>query len=30
MSVLEDTGILPRYSVALERAGRLFGVSDRQ
>jgi ferrous iron transport protein B len=29
MSVLEDTGILPRYSVALERAGRLFGVSGQ-
>ena len=29
MSVLEDTGILPRYSVALERVGRLFGVSGQ-
>lgn len=29
MSVLEDTGLLPRYSVALERAGRLFGVSGQ-
>ncbi len=29
MSVLEDTGILPRYSVALERVGGLFGVSGQ-
>ncbi len=29
MSVLEDTGLLPRYSVALERAGRLFGISGQ-
>jgi ferrous iron transport protein B len=29
MSVLEDTGILPRYSIALERAGRLLGVSGQ-
>ncbi len=29
MSVLEDTGLLPRYSVALERVGRLFGVSGQ-
>lgn len=29
MSILEDTGLLPRYSVALERVGRLFGVSGQ-
>ncbi|MGS0746670.1 FeoB small GTPase domain-containing protein [Syntrophomonas erecta subsp. sporosyntropha] len=29
MSLLEDTGLLPRYSVALERVGRLFGVSGQ-
>lgn len=29
MALLEDTGLLPRYSVALERAGRLFGVSGQ-
>ncbi len=29
MSVLEDTGLLPRYSVALERVGSFFGVSGQ-
>jgi len=29
MSIMEDTGLLPRYSVALERVGRLFGVSGQ-
>lgn len=29
MSIVEDTGLLPRYSVALERVGRLFGVSGQ-
>jgi len=29
MSIIEDTGLLPRYSVALERVGRLFGVSGQ-
>ncbi|MDD3888430.1 MAG: FeoB small GTPase domain-containing protein [Syntrophomonadaceae bacterium] len=29
MSILEDTGLLPRYSVALERVGSLFGVSGQ-
>lgn len=29
MSVLEDTGLLPRYSVALERIGSFFGVSGQ-
>ena len=29
MSLLEDTGLLPRYSVALERVGRLFGLSGQ-
>lgn len=29
MAVLEDTGLLPRYSVALERFGRLFGISGQ-
>ncbi len=29
MSILEDSGLLPRYSVALERVGRLFGVSGQ-
>lgn len=29
MSILEDSGVLPRYSVALERVGRLFGVSGQ-
>lgn len=29
MSLLEDTGLLPRYSVALERVGSLFGVSGQ-
>jgi len=29
MSILEDTGLLPRYSVALERAGSFFGVSGQ-
>ncbi|MGE5454409.1 MAG: nucleoside recognition domain-containing protein, partial [Methylocystaceae bacterium] len=29
MSLLEDTGLLPRYAVVLERAGSLFGVSGQ-
>ncbi|MDD3890397.1 MAG: ferrous iron transporter B [Syntrophomonadaceae bacterium] len=29
MALLEDTGLLPRYSVALERAGSIFGVSGQ-
>jgi len=29
MALLEDTGLLPRYSVALERFGHLFGVSGQ-
>lgn len=29
MVILEDTGLLPRYSVALERVGNLFGVSGQ-
>ncbi len=29
MAILEDSGFLPRYSVALERVGRLFGVSGQ-
>ncbi|HPF21589.1 MAG TPA: FeoB small GTPase domain-containing protein [Syntrophomonas sp.] len=29
MAVLEDTGLLPRYSVAMERFGQLFGVSGQ-
>ncbi|MDD2620973.1 MAG: FeoB small GTPase domain-containing protein, partial [Syntrophomonadaceae bacterium] len=29
MAVLEDTGLLPRYTVALERAGSLIGVSGQ-
>lgn len=29
MALLEDTGLLPRYSVAMERFGRLFGVSGQ-
>ncbi|SHG87417.1 ferrous iron transport protein B [Thermosyntropha lipolytica DSM 11003] len=29
MSVIEDTGLLPRYSVALERIGSFFGVSGQ-
>ncbi|MDD3853899.1 MAG: ferrous iron transporter B [Syntrophomonadaceae bacterium] len=29
MSLLEDTGLLPRYSVALERVGRVFGLSGQ-
>jgi len=29
MAVLEDTGLLPRYSVALERIGSFFGVSGQ-
>jgi len=29
MSIVEDTGILPRYSVALERIGKFFGVSGQ-
>ena len=29
MALLEDTGILPRYSVALERVGRIFGLSGQ-
>ncbi|MEQ8237262.1 MAG: ferrous iron transport protein B [Syntrophomonadaceae bacterium] len=29
MALLEDTGLLPRYSVALERVGSLFGVSGQ-
>ncbi len=29
MAILEDTGLLPRYSVALERFGRLFGISGQ-
>lgn len=29
MALLEDTGLLPRYSVALERVGRLFGLSGQ-
>ena len=30
MALLEDTGILPRYSVALERVGRILGFLDRR
>jgi ferrous iron transport protein B len=29
MAILEDTGLLPRYSVALERVGSLFGLSGQ-
>lgn len=29
MALLEDTGLLPRYSVALERFGNFFGVSGQ-
>ena len=29
MAMLEDTGLLPRYSVALERLGSFFGVSGQ-
>ncbi len=29
MALLEDTGLLPRYSVALEQLGHLFGVSGQ-
>lgn len=29
MAILEDTGLLPRYSVALERVGSLFGFSGQ-
>ncbi|MGE5380763.1 MAG: FeoB small GTPase domain-containing protein [Methylocystaceae bacterium] len=29
MSLLEDTGLLPRYAVVLERVGSLFGVSGQ-
>jgi len=29
MAILEDTGLLPRYSVALEKVGSLFGVSGQ-
>jgi ferrous iron transport protein B len=29
MSLLEDTGLLPRYSVALERVGSFLGVSGQ-
>lgn len=29
MSVLEDTGLLPRYSVALERVGSFLGISGQ-
>lgn len=29
MALLEDTGLLPRYSVALERLGHFFGVSGQ-
>ncbi len=29
MSLLEDTGLLPRYSVVLERVGSLFGLSGQ-
>ncbi len=29
MAILEDTGLLPRYTVALERAGNLLGVSGQ-
>ncbi|MEN6349197.1 MAG: FeoB small GTPase domain-containing protein [Syntrophomonas sp.] len=29
MAILEDSGLLPRYSVSLERVGRLFGVSGQ-
>lgn len=29
MALLEDSGLLPRYSVALERFGHLFGVSGQ-
>jgi ferrous iron transport protein B len=29
MAILEDTGLLPRYSVALERLGSLFGFSGQ-
>lgn len=29
MAVLEDTGLLPRYSVAMERVGRIFGLSGQ-
>lgn len=29
MALLEDTGLLPRYAVVLERAGKLLGVSGQ-
>lgn len=29
ISLLEDTGLLPRYSVALEKVGSIFGVSGQ-
>lgn len=29
MALLEDSGLMPRYSVALERFGHLFGVSGQ-
>ncbi|MDD4801734.1 MAG: ferrous iron transport protein B [Syntrophomonas sp.] len=29
MAILEDTGLLPRYSVALERLGSVFGLSGQ-
>ncbi len=29
MAILEDTGLLPRYSVALERVGSMFGLSGQ-
>ncbi|HQA07444.1 MAG TPA: ferrous iron transporter B [Syntrophomonadaceae bacterium] len=29
MALLEDSGILPRYSVALDRVGRMFGLSGQ-
>ena len=29
MSLIEDTGLLPRYSVVLERVGSLFGLSGQ-
>ena len=29
MAILEDTGLLPRYSVAMERFGQLFGLSGQ-
>lgn len=29
MALLEDTGVLPRYSVALERVGSIFGLSGQ-